>query len=739
MLNANFRAKVLAPVILVMILLVAVTVSVVDRRIMAQFQIQAQSTLSTADTVFQNLQNIHSHDLELRFHGLANEPLYLAAFQTGDPATLHNQLQTLLAAEKDVNIVFYVQTNAGDVLACEQSDKTISPGTFAAASRAAVEQALQGEEKADTIRAGNRLYEVISIPVYDTYNSLIGALTLGSEIGAADADKFSQITRSQILFFADGHIVVSTLTNSAASADVARLLADPFSDSGVKQIPLGNEHYFYIAGRFNSLGHDQSLGYVLLSSYEDSLKALKATQQALVAVSLCAILIGSVIIWFLVNKVTEPLRELRNSAEAVGRGDFSRRVTVHSHDEFGELAVAFNRMTESVQLSRAQLEKTVDTLKTTQAQLVQSEKLSAVGEFVAGVAHELNNPLAAVMGFSEILRDTGIDSPYGRQLELIYKAAQRCHKIVQSLLSFARRHQPERKPVSINELVESVLDIVAYPLRTGNIEVVTALDKNLPQIMADGHQIQQVMLNIINNARQAIEAHQASGKIRISSSATEMNVRITIHDSGPGISPENLRRIFDPFFTTKEVGKGTGLGLSLCYGIIKEHGGNIYAESPPGGGAAFIIELPAFRDAVNPAAAPAVPSAEKLNPHEGKGKRVLVIDDEAAILQLVAESLRRTGFHVDTVADGRIALQRLKNDKYDVTLCDWKMPGLNGQDVYEQLQTFNPDLCKRMIFITGDVINERMREFLQSQERPCLSKPFVIGDLRAAIRTVLKS
>jgi two-component system NtrC family sensor kinase len=739
MLNANFRAKVLAPVILVMILLVAVTVSVVDRRIMAQFQIQAQSTLSTADTVFQNLQNIHSHDLELRFHGLVNEPLYLAAFQTGDPATLHNQLQTLLAAEKDVNIVFYVQTNAGDVLASEQSDKTISPGIFAAASRAAVEQALQGEEKADTIRAGNRLYEVISIPVYDTYNSLIGALTLGSEIGAADADKFSQITRSQILFFADGHIVVSTLTNTAASADVARLLADPFSDTGVKQIPLGNEHYFYIAGRFNSLGHDQSLGYVLLSSYEDSLNALKATQQALVAVSLCAILIGSVIIWLLVNKVTEPLRELRNSAEAVGCGDFSRRVAVHSHDEFGELAVAFNRMTESVQLSRAQLEKTVDTLKTTQAQLVQSEKLSAVGEFVAGVAHELNNPLAAVMGFSEILRDTGIDSPYGRQLELIYKAAQRCHKIVQSLLSFARRHQPERKPVSINELVESVLDIVAYPLRTGNIEVVTALDKNLPQIMADGHQIQQVMLNIINNARQAIEANQSGGKIRISSSATERSVRITIQDSGPGISSENLRRIFDPFFTTKEVGKGTGLGLSLCYGIIKEHGGNIYAESPPDGGAAFIIELPAFRDAVNPAAAPAVPSAEKLNPHEGEGKRVLVIDDEAAILQLVAESLRRTGFHVDTVADGRIALQRLKDDKYDVTLCDWKMPGLNGQDVYEELQTFNPDLCKRMIFITGDVINERMREFLKSQERPCLSKPFVIGDLRAAIRNVLKS
>jgi CheY-like chemotaxis protein len=280
---------------------------------------------------------------------------------------------------------------------------------------------------------------------------------------------------------------------------------------------------------------------------------------------------------------------------------------------------------------------------------------------------------------------------------------------------------------------------VAYPLRTGNIEVVTALDPNLPLIMADGHQVQQVLLNVINNARQAIEAHQTGGRIRISSSASELNVRIAVQDSGPGISAENLRRIFDPFFTTKEVGKGTGLGLSLCYGIIKEHGGNIYAESQPGEGATFVIELPAVYGTAGAAAASAPAQAEKLNPHEGSGKRVLVIDDEAAILQLVSESLRRNGFQVDTAADGQVALQRLKADNYDVTLCDWKMPGLNGQDVYEQAQSFNPNICKRMIFISGDVINERMEKFLESQGRPCLSKPFVMGELRAAISAVLKA
>src|SRR5215469_3056138 len=209
MLKPNFRTKVLAPVIVVMILLVAATVFVVNSRIHGQFETEARQTLTTADTVFQNLQRIRSDDLETRFHGLVNEPLYLAAFQTADPATLHSQLQTLLAAEKDVAIVFYIPTNSWSILASQQRDAAISPDLFAASSHAVVQQALQGQEKVDTIRAGDRLYEVISIPVYDTYKSLIGALTLGSEIGDADARKFSAITRSQILLFADGHIVAS--------------------------------------------------------------------------------------------------------------------------------------------------------------------------------------------------------------------------------------------------------------------------------------------------------------------------------------------------------------------------------------------------------------------------------------------------------------------------------------------------------------------------------------------------
>ena len=588
-----------------------------------------------------------------------------------------------------------------------------------------------------------QLFDVVSIPKLTSDGNVIGALTFGSEIGNPDAQEFSKLTHAQIALLAGGHVVAATLSSPDANGqqfislfkNFLSTTGDPMSN--IEEKIIDGIHYFGMAGKFESLGGDNSIGYVLLSSDEDSQIALQTTKEVLLGVSLwCAILFGAAIVWFLVNRITKPLRELRDSAEAVGRGDFSRRVPVRSKDECGELAVTFNRMTENIQQSRAQLEKTVETLKGTQEQLIQSEKLSAVGEFVAGVAHELNNPLAAVMGFSEMLKDADVGEKPRRYLDMIFKSAQRCQKIVQSLLSFARRHQPERKPVSVNKLVEAVLEIVAYPLRTSNIEVVTKFDPKLPVVMADEHQIQQVFLNIVNNARQAVEAHQPqpNGRIKITTEVCEPNVRVIIQDNGPGIPEENLRRIFDPFFTTKEVGKGTGLGLSLCYGMITEHGGNIKPMSRPGEGATFTIELPIAYDFG--AAIETLPAAgtEKINPREGAGKKILVIDDEGSILQMIHDGLGRSGYRVDTVADGETALQRLKENHYDAIFCDWKMPGLNGRQIYEQLRATNPEFCRRVIFITGDVINEQMQEFLEAEKRPCLAKPFKLAELRDIIK-----
>jgi two-component system NtrC family sensor kinase len=462
------------------------------------------------------------------------------------------------------------------------------------------------------------------------------------------------------------------------------------------------------------------------------LSAKHSTQQVMLVVSLLAILASAWVVWYFVSRVTEPLRELRDSAEAVGRGDFSRRVTPRSQDECGELAKVFNRMTENLQSSQLQLE-------TAQAQLLQSEKLSAVGEFVAGVAHELNNPLTSVVGFSEMLKTENLNAKGQHYAEMIFKSAQRCQKIVHLLLSFARPQKPERKPVSVNTLVESVLEIVGYPLRTNNIEVVTRLDRELPLVMADGNQIQQVLLNILNNARQAIEAHQPAGRISIVTSVTGDKVRIVIEDNGPGIPKEILPRIFNPFFTTKSIGKGTGLGLSLCYGIIKEHGGYITPMSRTGEGASFTIDLPAMETAGAKAETPTPTPPEQIDRREGAGRHVLVIDDEEPILNLVRENLGRHGYEVKAVTHGEAGLNELKQNSFDVTFCDWKMPGLNGRQIYERLRNTDPKLCRRIVFITGDVINDSMRQFLETEKLPFLTKPFALPELRAAINTVLKT
>jgi two-component system NtrC family sensor kinase len=463
-------------------------------------------------------------------------------------------------------------------------DPSISDSALHTAVAPEVSRVLQSDDAvAEVVCVGDKLYDVVSVRAFNTDNKLqLGVLTLGTEIGQAVAGQLNDLTQCKVVLMAGSNVIAYADFSSDSKEKLAEWFRqspyEPFQadySSPAKKEVLQGVHYFYRCGRLMSSRNDRTMGYLLLYSNDQQTSELERTQALLLTVNLAAILLGSAVVWFFVRRATGPLHELRVNAEAVGHGDFSRRVAVRSRDECGQLGRVFNQMTENLQESRAELEKTVETLKGTQAQLIQSEKLSGVGEFVAGVAHELNNPLAAVMGFSELLKDSNTDERQGRHLDIIYKSSQRCQKIVQSLLSFARRHQPERKPVQVNKLIEAVLEIINYQLRTGNIKVTLQLDPNLPMVEGDEHQLQQVLLNVINNARQAIDLNKPGGWIKIVTEVSEPNVRILIHDSGPGIPEENLTRIFDPFFTTKDVGKGTGLGLSLCYGIIKEHGGTI--------------------------------------------------------------------------------------------------------------------------------------------------------------------
>lgn len=764
----SLRTKVIVPVVMVMVLLMGVTMALIEPRIRQQLENEDVTRLVAFDAVFKSLQESREKELLDRFRNVAGEPrfkavneLVISSFHSltteppikpgvkrsplntatagRDMDSVHRTFRRLiddLIKEEVADVIVLTSGNYQAVVS--QNGSQIDSIEFQTGCSNLIRQALDGQSKVGLQQNAGRLYDVVSLPIHGVGDAIVGTITFGVKNHVAS--EFQNMTHCEVILQTGGQIIASTLMDPGwqrqvvAQAGQWASTADPASRR-IQDLTPGGTHY---RGLFNQLASGdpaRPLSYAILLSTEASWQTIQTMRQKFLLLSLVAVLFGTVVVWFLVRMVTGPLNELRASAEAIGSGDFSRRVEVRSRDECGELAQVFNRMTENLQTSRQQLESTVDRLKATQAQLVQSEKLSGIGEFVAGVAHELNNPLTTVMGFSELLQHEKLDVKHGEFVSLIYKNTQRCQRIVQSLLSFARRHQPERKPASVNKLIEAAIDILQYQLRTSNIQIKLQLDPDLPAAMLDSHQMQQVFVNIINNARQAIEAHGPEGWIKITTETAGANLRISVQDSGPGIPEENLSKIFDPFFTTKEIGKGTGLGLSLCYGIVKEHEGNITPMSRPGEGATFVIELPITREAERAVSEPSW--TQTRNNGEGAGKRVLAIDDEEAILQMLRETLTQQGYQVDTAGDGETGLNRLRQNNYDLILCDWKMQGLNGQQVYERLRILNPALSERLMFITGDLVSDKTRQFLETEKKICLPKPFTLSEFHTAIKKIL--
>lgn len=748
--RVSFQTKVLVPVLVVLVLLPAVTVFIVDQHLDQQMQAEAQQTLATARAVFRRSLDNQSRDLLLRFRNAVNEVSYqaiaeLADRPTGEDAqsarrTIEDTLGGRILPQYGPNAeaMTVVAVRDGKTFGAVEGG-TLKLEAFTRATESLTARALHGEPVSMALGLSGADYLVVAVPIRlsQRNDELVAALTVGVRITESALQDLKTLPHTEAALVSDDTVTVTTLRNPE---EIEKLLPAswPARDNEMPQrVEMDDEHFLATAGSYDGTAH--GVHYLLLSSYEQPWRALEATRRTLIGVSLAGVLLGALIVGFLLRRITQPLRELRDMAEAVGRGDFSRRIERFSSDECGELAEEFNRMTANLQGSRAELEKMVETLKTTQAQLIQSEKLSAVGQFVAGVAHELNNPLTAVIGFADLLSSVAADDKNRRHLDLIAKSAHRCHKIVQSLLSFARQHAPERKLVGVNGLIDDVLEIMAYDLRTSNITVKREFADGLPSLLVDPHQVQQVFINILSNARQAIEAFRRDGEIVVRTRVVEGFVRIEFQDNGPGIRAENVSRIFDPFFTTKPVGKGTGLGLSLCYGIIQEHGGRIAARSEVGHGAAFTIELPvASKENVGAVRRDSSSPFLNVKAVDAGGKSVLVVDDEAWILDLTEELLRSEGYTVVLADSGEKALTLLGKQKFDVIVCDWKMPGLNGIHLYEHLMEFDPDMAARMLFMTGDVINESFQEFLKKNRRTCLSKPFAIGEFRSAVASVLR-
>jgi len=382
------------------------------------------------------------------------------------------------------------------------------------------------------------------------------------------------------------------------------------------------------------------------------------------------------------------------------------------------------------------------------ARLPQLEKMAALGQLVSGIAHELNNPLTSILGYAQILLASppqaaaaGPPRREGGEARHILSEAQRAGSIVRNLLLYARDEAPERKPVRLNEVIERMLALRQYELRLENIQVDLELERALPWLHADPQALQQLVLNLLMNAEQAVaQSGGGQGRIEIRTrSAPDSRVRLEVRDDGPGIPPEIQARIFDPFFTTKPAGVGTGLGLYIVHSIAQDHGGEVRVESEAGRGATFVVELPAASRPTGPEPAePPLRLMERPSPAAPRAARhILVVEDEPTVAQLVADVLRDEGHTVVAILDSFEALERLSREDFDLLICDLKMPRLDGRSLYEDAQRRGRAGPDRVLFITGDTLRPRTMEFIEHSGLPFLAKPFLVEELLGAVHAVL--
>jgi PAS domain S-box-containing protein len=368
---------------------------------------------------------------------------------------------------------------------------------------------------------------------------------------------------------------------------------------------------------------------------------------------------------------------------------------------------------------------------TREQQLRRAERLASLGTLIAGVAHELNNPLSAIKGFAQLMLMDDRPEEDREALEIMRREAERAAKIVADLRLVARQTQEsgaDRAPVDLNEVVRHVVKLRRYALTTRNVELREDLSERLPAVLGDRSQLEQVLLNLVVNAEQALSGVEGERRLILRTRPSGGGVAVHVVDNGPGIRPDHLDRVFDPFWTTKAPGEGTGLGLSLVHSLVAEHGGEVRVDSEPGKGAAFTVTLP---------------RAPRRGPREGAGAeaetraaplRVLVVDDEKTVRRTVVRCLERRGHRVDEAAEGGEALRMLEEDDgYDVILSDLRMPGVSGEGFLEALRALGTGLEQRLVFVTGDAASADAARLLATARVPVLLKPFDLGELSRVV------
>ena len=350
---------------------------------------------------------------------------------------------------------------------------------------------------------------------------------------------------------------------------------------------------------------------------------------------------------------------------------------------------------------------------------------------VSGVAHELNNPLTAILGHAQLLERRASDAKVKDQVRMILEEAGRASKIVRNLLTFARKHRPEQQVIDLNDVARKTLALREYELRANSIQVFVNLAPGLPVVVGDFHQLQQVLLNLIGNAEDAMLAAHGQGVLTTESAFEDGRVCLKVRDNGPGIPPEICQRVFDPFFTTKPLGKGTGLGLSICFGILTEHQGRITVESQPGQGATFIVSLPAAGERVEELAAEQ-PTQPFLLPR----KKILISSADNELCDSLEDMLKPAGALVEIETSSEHGLAKCLAGGYELVFADWSMPGEDR--LVDWLRSDRPQFAARCILLADRVDREEVRKFCEQSGAAWLQKPVMFAELRVVVDRVLR-
>ena len=452
------------------------------------------------------------------------------------------------------------------------------------------------------------------------------------------------------------------------------------------------------------------------------------------------------------NSAREPEKfAARWQAFAEGAGERMREELAME----GPLPQVIERSTRAIvgengqKLGRVEVYREMSAQRMFQSRMMQTEKLAAIGQHVTGIVHELSNPLTTILVNAQRLVSQDGDGMSATLSQNILEEAERATAILRQLLVLSRESLPERRRVSLNDLVDRTMELQRLALSGSHLRLIVEKQEGLPLIEGDYGQLQQVLMNLLQNAQQAIEYSGTGSAIGVRTIfGGRSRVALEVWDDGPGIPGVIQARIFDPFFTTKPPGVGTGLGLAIVLGFVRQHGGTVTLVSPPQGGSRFVVELPVapavgMQDGEKSAALPAgepPPPAENFMLEEmpaGKVPRILVVEDEPTVASLIADVLREEGMRVDVLLDGIQAVQQADRESYDLAICDMKMPGMNGQRFYQTLLQRQNPLCEHVLFVTGDMVAPRTLEFLERHHLTHVAKPFRMEELSGAVHRML--